>query len=116
MHRAGSFSSLTPAMPLRQQNVCKMQGLLVRKASGADVESGLKSRHVHCMSLGKISRYKNVTDALEGHAGVKTWPLPAPCCVTLLTDVFSSSFDIQAHTGLQVKLISDVKSDKFAGE
>lgn len=99
-------------MPLRQQNVCKMQGLLVRKASSADVESGLKSRQVHCMSLGKFSRYKNATDALEGHAGVKTWPLPTPHCVVLLMDVSSSSFDMQAHTGLQVKLISDAKSDE----
>ena len=71
-HRAGSFSSLTPAMPLSQQNVSKMQGLLVSKADSADVESGLKSRHVHCMSPGRTSGYKNAIDALEGHAEVKT--------------------------------------------
>lgn len=92
--------------------MCKVQGLLVGKAGSTDVESGLKSRHVYCTSLGKISEYKNATDALEGRAGIKTWPLPTPRCVTLLTDVSSSSFDIRAHTGLQVKPMSDPKSDE----
>lgn len=96
-HQTGSFSSLTPVVALSQQNVCKMQGLLVSKANSAGVEGGLKSRRVHCMSLGKISRHKNAADALEGHAGVGTHPLPIPRCVTLRTDVSSSSFGINTQ-------------------
>lgn len=93
-HQVGSFSTLTPAVALSQQNMCKMQGLLVSEANSAGVEGGLKSRRVHCASLEKVSGHKNAADALEGHAGVGTQPLPTTRCVTLRTDVSSSSFDI----------------------
>lgn len=75
----------------------------MQNARVARVESGLKSRHLHCTSPGRIPRYKRCNDAPGGCAGVKAWPLPTPCCVMLLTDVSFFCFHIHAHTGLQVK-------------